>query len=107
MKYGFDPPNPLFPNLVKSVLRAPVPVYWILIMSAWSAHTFLKSSSNTAWSCTFMCSCSTPRRRRTACRLVLASMLWTTLVRSRQSIQLVLKTPDWRRRKAPSRSWRK
>ena len=38
----------LLPVLVKSVLRAPVPDYWMLIMSAWSAHTFLNKFSNMA-----------------------------------------------------------
>ena len=35
--------------LVKSVLRAPVPEYWMLIMSAWSAQTFLKRYSKCCW----------------------------------------------------------
>ena len=45
---------------MKSVLRAPVPEYWMLIMSAWSAQTFLKRFSKWAWFSILTLSPSTP-----------------------------------------------
>jgi len=62
-------------------------------------NTCLKRSSNAGWSSTFL---SISSLLNTSLRTRFASMLCTTFVRSRQSIQFVRKTPSWAESNAPS-----
>merc|ERR550517_352492 len=90
----------LLPVRVKSVFRAPVPAYWTDTMFAWSAHVFLKTASKVGFDLRTDAELAvppggrTPKSRKSRVRFSVAISDCTTFVRSRQSMQLVLKTPS-------------